>query len=356
MVVEPVAEDLHGRVGGAVIGEIRDTVESDQVHAALQPAQQADEGVRVALVVVEAGEHRIFKTHAALAAEVVLADEIDDLADVPCLLRGHHFEALLRERIVEADRQVAPLLVEVAPERREDAYRAEGDALGAPGKAPRRRQDLDDFGDGIVVVQRLAHAHEDGVGEVACLVDAEELIENVRCVQLSVEAVAARHAELAAHLAPGLRADAEGFAILIRNHDRLDIVVFADLEEIFFGAVGGDGAADGLGGAEIVFLRERFLGGLGDVDHPVPVRRPLGVQPVRELRAHEGLQPAAHRGLLQLLERLPKQSFFHQCKNTKKLANSGPLHAAVGSHPGSRGRERAPHGARTASRGKRRAP
>ena len=89
-------------------------METDEVDAAFQAAQQADQRVGVALVVIEPCEHRVFETHAALAAEVVLADERDDVPDVPGLLGRHQGEPFVGEGVVEADRQVAFLLVEEA--------------------------------------------------------------------------------------------------------------------------------------------------------------------------------------------------------------------------------------------------
>ena len=221
---------------------------------------------------------------------------------------------------MEADRQMATLLVEVALQRGQHADRADGDALGAPGEAPRRRQHLQGARHGVVVVERLAHPHEHGVGELVRLVDAEELIENVGGVQLPVVAVPAGHAELASHPASRLRADTERLAVFFGYHHRLDVGLLLlrsarprrrDLEEVLFGAVAGHRAADRGAHAQVVALRQRLPPRLGDIDHPVPGPGALGIQPIRELRAHEGLQSAIHRRFLQLLQRLSEQLLFH---------------------------------------------
>ena len=81
-------------------------MEADKVDAALKPLEKADEGVCMSFVVVESGEHGVFETYAALAAEVILSDKVEDLVEGPCFLDRHHLPALLPERVVEADGEV----------------------------------------------------------------------------------------------------------------------------------------------------------------------------------------------------------------------------------------------------------
>ena len=61
-------------------------METDQVHPAFEAPEQPRQGVGVAFVVVEAGEHRIFEAHAPLSAEIVASDKLKHLLQHPELL------------------------------------------------------------------------------------------------------------------------------------------------------------------------------------------------------------------------------------------------------------------------------
>ena len=111
-------------------------METYEIDPAFQPFEEAYQGIRVAFVVVETVEHCVLEAHPALAAEIVAAYEFQHIFQRESLLHGHHLQSLVRERVVEADRQVAALLIEILLQLRNHAYGAEGDALGTPGKAP----------------------------------------------------------------------------------------------------------------------------------------------------------------------------------------------------------------------------
>ena len=123
---------------------------------------------------------------------------------------------------MQAHRQVAALLVQEALQRRQHPDRAQGDAFWAPGETPRSSEYFDDAGHGGVVVERLAHPHEYGVGELCRFVGADELVEDVCGVELPVETLPAGHAELAGHFAPRLGANTQRFPLLVGNHHGLD--------------------------------------------------------------------------------------------------------------------------------------
>ena len=155
VMVQTVAECLHCFLGGALVREVGNPVETDEINPAFQAPEKADEGVGVAFVVVPAGEHGVFEAHPALAGEIVATDKAYNVFFVPGLLHGHEGSPFFGERIVEAHRQMAALLVEILLERGKQAYRAHRDALGTPAEAPGGGENLQHLGHCGIVVQRL---------------------------------------------------------------------------------------------------------------------------------------------------------------------------------------------------------
>ncbi len=215
-------------------------MEADQVHPALQPPEQTDESVGVALVIVQAREHRIFKANPTLAREVIFTDHVDDILHRPRLLHRHHLHPLVRERVVEADRQVAAGRIEVLPQVRQDTDRGKGYAFGAPAETPVGGQHL--YGPQHVaeVVQWFAHSHKDGVRQSPRLVDGDKLGKDVRHWKVAVEALPPCHAEPASHPAAGLRGDTEGLPLLVGDHHRLDGIALPHRKKVFLRPVRRD--------------------------------------------------------------------------------------------------------------------
>jgi len=141
-------------------------METNEVHTAFEAFEKADETVSMALVVVETGEHGIFETYTALASEVIFLDKVEHVFFAPCFLDRHDAGALLREWVVEADCEMALALVEIATEVRKDTDGRDCDALWAPAESPIGGQHGDGAHDVVVVVERLAHAHEHGIGQL----------------------------------------------------------------------------------------------------------------------------------------------------------------------------------------------
>ena len=309
-------------------------METDEVHAALQALQHAGELVGMAGGVVVAGEHGVFETDAPLAGEVVPADQLQHVADRVGLFHRHQREALGREGVMETDGEVAAGLVEVFLQVRKDADGAEGDALRAPGKAPVGGQDGNDPGDFLPVVERLAHAHEDRVRQAVGFFDGEVLREDLRGGQAAVETLAAGHAEAAAHLAAGLGGDAEGLAVPVRNHDRLDAVEPAFLcarerEEVFARAVPGGLDLQREGHSDLVLLPEPRPAFFGKVGHGVDVPDFFLVEPARNLPAGKAGKAAGKGDFLQLCGGLSKENGFHRLDGLifyKNKQKNGSLH------------------------------
>ena len=168
--------------------------------------------------VVPAVKDGIFKTYAALAGEIIAFYEADNLRGAPGLLDGHHLKAFFRERIVKAYGKVALTFGEEFPEIGDDAYCAEGNAFGTPGKAPVCGEYSDNPFYFFPVVKGLSHAHENGVGKFPCLLYGKILGQDVRGAEVAMKTLPSCHAELAAHLAPGLGTHAESLAVPFRYH------------------------------------------------------------------------------------------------------------------------------------------
>ena len=120
--VQAVAEYFHDTFRRRDIREIRDLVEADKVHPAFQTGQQPDYGIGMTLVIIVSGKHCIFETYAALTGKVVLSYKVHDIFQRVGLLHRHQFSTLIRKRIVHTYRQMAPCLVQISLECRQNSY------------------------------------------------------------------------------------------------------------------------------------------------------------------------------------------------------------------------------------------
>ena len=123
MIIQSVLKLLHTYVGRAVIGEIRDFMETDKIHPALQAAQQADQSVGVPLTVVPSGEHSVLEAHPALPCKVILPDQADYIFQRPGFLDGHHLEAFFGERIMNRNREMYVSFFQKVFQRGQNTYR-----------------------------------------------------------------------------------------------------------------------------------------------------------------------------------------------------------------------------------------
>ena len=268
---------------------------------------------------IPAIKNRIFKTHAALAGEIVLLDKAHHLRNGPGLLHGHHFFPLFREGVVQAHRQVALALIQVFLKFGQYADGAEGNALRAPGQAPVGRKHLYDPLYVFPIVQRLPHSHEYGVGEFPGLFNGEKLVQDICGAQVAVEALSARHTELAGHLTACLGTDTQGLALFVRNHHRLYERVFFPAsahrasyrKQILPGAVLGGLHIYGGHIAHLITLRESFPAHLGEVGHLIEGLHPLLVQPLCHLLPRKSREAGLQCNRLQFIRRFTQQAFFH---------------------------------------------
>ena len=174
-------------------------------------------------------------------------------------------------------------LVEQAPERGQIAHGADSDALRAPCEAPRCGEHVDGGEHGVKIVERLAHAHEHDVGEGVALGYGQNLVDNLRGGKVAVEALAAGHAEGAAHLASRLRAHAERGPVAVGDVDGLYVAASGAVEEILHRAVGAACLGLGILAAHAPARGERLASALAEVGHRVDVGDTAAVYPVRYL-------------------------------------------------------------------------
>ena len=88
----------------------------------------------------------------------------------------------------------------------------------------------------VVIGQRLAHAHEDDVGQRVKLGQAEDLVHDFGHGKVLLKALFARGAEKTVHLAAYLRGDTQRGAFLVGDVGRLDKMI-AGREEVFLRAI-----------------------------------------------------------------------------------------------------------------------
>ena len=279
------------------------------------------------LVVIQSREHRVLETDTPLSRKIILPDQVQYAGKRIGLLDRHQGKPFLRERVMQADGQVAAGLVQETAQVRQHADRRKRNALRAPSKAPVRRQDINGATDIFIIVQRFAHAHEHDIGKVVGLRDAEQLVQDVAGGQMAVETLASCHAELAAHLAAGLGRDAERATVLVRNHHRLD--------GTFFQPVIGIGPVQpvqmGTGYREKVFLRpvlrtlqvrpnlasylialcQPLPACLGKVGHQVDVRHLFLVEPLGDLLSRKSGKAVFQGDGFEFFGRLSEQDGLH---------------------------------------------
>ena len=96
-----------------------------------------------------------------------------------------------------------------------------------------------EFKDIVLIIQRLANAHENDVGDIQSAVQLgkKHLIQYFRRCQVSYLAGNCAGAECAAHTAPNLRGEAHRIAVVVTHQHRLNAVAVAKAPQVLYGAV-----------------------------------------------------------------------------------------------------------------------
>ena len=185
--------------------KVLNAVEANQIYPAFKTLEQSCQGLGVPPVVVPAVEHRVFETDPSLSAEIIFAQQTDNILDPPGFFRFHHIEPFLGKGIVQADGQMTAGIVEIELKIGEHPYCGQGDSLWTPAESPGCCEYLYGFLYCWIVVQRLAHPHKHRICELQRLVNPDELGEDVGGIEVPVPALPSGHTELASHSASGLR-------------------------------------------------------------------------------------------------------------------------------------------------------
>ena len=186
-------------------------------------------------LVVDAAHHGVLDRDAALGHRGVVPGRLDGLGDREAGVDRDQLVAQLVVGRVQAQREGdRDALLGQLVDPRHEADGGDGDAAGAHAQAGRRRVDEAAYGtdDGLVVGQRLAHAHEDHVGDATRTAGdlaarhragtGDDLLDDLGGRHVALEAALAGRAERAGHAAAGLAGDADGGAVGVAHQHRLD--------------------------------------------------------------------------------------------------------------------------------------
>ena len=294
---EEVAHLNHALFGGAFVRGVGNRVEADQVDAyAAQGGEQTHEFLAVAGRIVESAEYDILEGETALVVPVVFGEHAEQFLHAVGVLRRHHLQTLLGERVVQRDGQMTGALCDELFHGPSDADGGHRDAAGAPAERVGCHQELGGAQDILEVVHRLALTHEDDVGQALPFGQSVNLVEDVGGAAVALEALTACHAESAAHAATHLRGHTQRAAIGFGDEDGLDTLAAGCGEEILHRAVHalqtlrvGHLADDVLPGKQrAVLLRE--------VGHGLNAVHVLLIDPLRQLLGGEaGHAQRCHR-------------------------------------------------------------
>jgi hypothetical protein len=201
-----------------------------------------------------------------------------------------------RNRQVGHDRFLRQLL-----EARQDADGGQRDAPGRNGQTLRVRQDADGAQRRVIVVQRLAHAHEHNVeglaGQAGVLRQDSGLPGDFGGRQVAQQPHLARQAERAAHRAAHLGRDAERLGRRIRDEHGFNLLPIVKPEEELGRPVGGDLAQVERGRGDPERGRQPLPQWLTEVGHVREIRDAARPNPVEDLTA-------AKAGLAEIRENL----------------------------------------------------
>ena len=166
--IEDLAEPLDRRRAGALVARARKRVERNQVHFRRPVLEQLHELVRVLRVVVDAVEHHVLERDAARVLLVhVLPASIEQLGDRMLAVDRHQLVAQRVVRRVQRHGQRAVGLLGEPQHLRHEAGRADRDTTARDVEAEIVHHDLGGRHHVAIVRERLAHAHEDDIGDDA---------------------------------------------------------------------------------------------------------------------------------------------------------------------------------------------
>jgi len=223
-------------------------VERDQIHLGRQSAQQLPDCASVGFPIVPPLDQRPFVKNAAAGRGAVRPAGCHEFVQGPFPGDGDERGPARLGGGVEGDGQMhRPAFLGEAQNPGDNPDRAERNALGTERDAGGIEQDIDRLHHRLVIVEGLAHAHQDDVAQARPVagrralalaqdaVDMDGLGDDFAGRQVPAEAHLSRGAEDAAHGAAGLAADAGRDPAGKTHQDRFDDRAVFEGQEVFAG-------------------------------------------------------------------------------------------------------------------------
>jgi len=192
--------------------------------------------------VVHAVDHGVFKGNAPTGRFIIPGAGVNERRHAAAVVGRHDLRAGGIVRRVQGDRQrqlqVARRQIVKALDEAARGQRNVAHADVFPVRVVDQRKKAHDI---VKVIERLADAHEDDVGDLAAglPLGIEHLVEHFRRLKIADQAADRRRAERAPLPAADLRGDADRIAVLVVHDDGLDGIAVAELPEIFDRPVDG---------------------------------------------------------------------------------------------------------------------
>ena len=178
---------------------------------------------------------------------------------------------------------MAPGLFEKPPQCRKDPYRGYSYPLRAPAETPVGNEDFKTAHNGIDIVQRLSHPHENRICKHVGLVHRDILRHYFGSIEIPPETAAPGHAERTVHLAAVLGRNAQSSTVRLRNHYGFHGTAARHRENIFFSTVRRPVNRGIFRHPDFIILRQPFPELLRQVRHIPDVAHLLFIQPVSHL-------------------------------------------------------------------------
>ena len=101
LIVKAGLEVLDYDIRRSLVWEIRNLMETDKIHPALQSFQHSYQSIRMSLGIVETGKHSVFETNSPLSGKIILAYQVYDILNRPCSLNRHDAETFRAEGVMK---------------------------------------------------------------------------------------------------------------------------------------------------------------------------------------------------------------------------------------------------------------
>ena len=161
---QSLAEPVDLRGGGPLVGDARRRVERNHVYLGPQSGEQAGEAAGVGHRVVDAPDQHVLERDPIPPLQGEGATRCEELGEWVAPIHGNERRPLLVGRAVQRDRQVRhDRFIRQPGERGDDANRRQRDPARRDSGAVRTGEDPQRAHRRIIVVQWLAHAHQDDV-------------------------------------------------------------------------------------------------------------------------------------------------------------------------------------------------